>query len=236
MLNTKLRTIVENTSTFLEKVEVALQQLRELLRHLSPPPDDLVIGLFDADGVEFKMPEYRRITVGELVAPMSFEENDLPIWLNKNEIYFPTATREWPAIKHIRVFTADGYYVSTLDVDSARVVGLGGQLYFKPKTLRVFWRVPQTITLDQARELIERMKAATGRTCEKCERAPMQGGVVLFGDWEEDLNVGGLVKRCDICKTSRKYPWAEKLDPERVLRFMREQPGMFELKELEALL
>ena len=59
----------------------------------------------------------------------------------------------------------------------------------------------------------------------------------LTPDWEEDPScfMPTFTKRCVKCEGEPAYPWAERLDAEKVLAFMQTQTGPFWLGELEAL-
>lgn len=97
-------------------------------------------------------------------------------------------------------------------------------------------------TLKDARALVERMKTIRP-TCDQDE-------VVAFGEvasgrhteltadngWELSPTHAAFFKRCATCRDTFAYPWAGKLDAERVLAYMLAQKYAFDVAELEALL
>lgn len=108
-------------------------------------------------------------------------------------------------------------------------------------------------TLEMAKMVIEQLKAARPY-CDSCETrsyadiAPwdtdssepdaFKNAVdkLRLEGWEHLVDRAGLGRRCSTCASARKYPWAERLDSERVLAHMKTKTGVWELSELEALL
>jgi hypothetical protein len=91
-----------------------------------------------------------------------------------------------------------------------------------------------TIELDQVTETIERMKRARP-TCDKCAtigftsafdmRDSFRPGCAInpymeSNGYELMTDSAGYVKRCAACASGKLFPWADKLDPERVRAFM----------------
>lgn len=110
--------------------------------------------------------------------------------------------------------------------------------------------------IEDAHALIEGMKSAKPY-CDSCEKVSYQtvlestlsreGGVApsevpaAFNKlreegWEHMSDHAGLARRCAACAVGRLFPWAEKLDAERVLAHMKTKNGAWELSELEALI
>lgn len=119
----------------------------------------------------------------------------------------------------------------------------------------------ETPTLEDAREIVERMKVARP-TCPSCDVIAydvllnlVQGvpativdrdgltedvGEVLRRhldeEWEPSPNNASFFRRCATCREARTYPWASKLDAERVLAHMKTKVGAWALNELETLI
>lgn len=115
-------------------------------------------------------------------------------------------------------------------------------------------------TLEDARAIIERMKSARP-TCASCDVIRYDvllhlvhgvpaaivdrdgltedvGEVLrrhLDEEWEPSPFNASYFRRCATCREARAYPWASRLDAERVLAHMKTKNGVWELKELEAL-
>lgn len=73
-----------------------------------------------------------------------------------------------------------------------------------------------------ARELIERMKTVRP-TCDKCETRPFVASLKEPDGppgFEPMAHFAGYVKRCDACATRRTFPWADKLDVDRVAHML----------------
>jgi len=93
-------------------------------------------------------------------------------------------------------------------------------------------------TLEDAQAVIDRMKSARP-TCDKDETIPFYASLREPDGppgFEPDPNFAGYRKRCDACANGRLFPWADKLDPERVRAFMETDPrcqSAFELSILE---
>lgn len=113
-------------------------------------------------------------------------------------------------------------------------------------------------TLEDAKELIERLKAFR-QECGECARisydtlfrvqsgCPGQlpglsellheatKGYLEREGWEQIPHARSFIKRCEKCANSRAYPWADRLDTEKVLAFMvaNKDRGPFFLDELE---
>jgi len=115
--------------------------------------------------------------------------------------------------------------------------------------------------LEDAKQLIERMKLARIECYDTCIRVGYQaasgafvythGGwtaehvfhdVVAVHDWmktqkfEQATHQAGFLKRCPACAATPMFPWADKLDPQRVLNFVLVDPrceSAFELSILE---
>jgi hypothetical protein len=91
------------------------------------------------------------------------------------------------------------------------------------------------MTLDEAKALIERMKTYRV-TCPECERVSMAKSPCPDG-FEEDPARPWWVKRCRVCQDTPMYPWADKLDPERVVKYEASRPKnewVWELAGLES--
>lgn len=112
-------------------------------------------------------------------------------------------------------------------------------------------RAPDDHHLHQAAHLIQRMRMARP-TCDGCETASyawarhlMQLGMneedtprefMYARGYEEAPHRAGYVKRCDTCANGRLFPWADKLDAERVADFLEHDvrcQSAFELAILE---
>lgn len=115
--------------------------------------------------------------------------------------------------------------------------------------------------LEDAKQLIERMKLARIECYDTCLRVGYQaasgafvythGGwtaehvfhdVVAVHDWmkaqgfEQATHHAGFLKRCPTCASTPMFPWADQLDPQRVLDFVLTDPRCeqaFELSILE---
>lgn len=117
------------------------------------------------------------------------------------------------------------------------------------------------LTLDDAKAMIERTKASRG-DCDDCTRLsydclfrldsgkaePMDGlqellakatrEYLLERGFEQMPHMPGYIKRCEKCRNTPTFPWAGRLDAEKVLAFAREEyarRGVFWLGELEKL-
>lgn len=102
-------------------------------------------------------------------------------------------------------------------------------------------------TLDDAKEIIERTKAARPM-CSECsvfdiravwhvtsgKHPPLdedavqavleaEVGTQLGTDWQHRFGAS-FIKRCDRCAATPEFPWAARLDAEKVLAFMKAQP------------
>lgn len=102
------------------------------------------------------------------------------------------------------------------------------------------------MTRDKAVALIERMKTIRP-TCERCYRAsyaevedaakvmghPKYGDELRRNGWEDDPHRAGLFHRCKECAAARSYPWADKLDPDRVVAYASTTVEPFLVAELE---
>jgi hypothetical protein len=81
-------------------------------------------------------------------------------------------------------------------------------------------------TLANALDVIEQAKACRP-TCDQDERRPFYASLREPNGpegFELDPNFAGYRKRCPACATGKLYPWADKLDPERVRAFMETDP------------
>lgn len=91
-------------------------------------------------------------------------------------------------------------------------------------------------TLDEAKATIERMKVARS-TCAFCAREAFDWferrteesrARMLAVGWVEEPGGPAVVLRCYECRDKPTFPWADKLDAEKVRAFMeqkgREQP------------
>ena len=78
------------------------------------------------------------------------------------------------------------------------------------------------MTLDEAKALIERMRL-TRPTCPKCPRVGYDLAVspeaMMQLEFEEAATFAGWIKRCRVCADSFAYPWADQLDPQKVIEF-----------------
>jgi hypothetical protein len=84
------------------------------------------------------------------------------------------------------------------------------------------------MTIDDAKEIIERMKAARSQDpCEKCEREPFTASLKEPDGppgFELATGFACYFKRCEACQTSRLFPWADRLDAEKVAAFVETDP------------
>lgn len=86
-------------------------------------------------------------------------------------------------------------------------------------------------TIDTAKDVIQRAKDCRGE-CDACERTSFhalyqqhhaaggEGMPSLPEGFEHMTNAAGVIKRCQSCAETPLCPWADQLDPERVLAFM----------------
>jgi len=104
------------------------------------------------------------------------------------------------------------------------------------------------VTRDGAVALIERMKTIRPM-CEKCETASYAwarhlmtlgmneedtpGEFMHARGYEESADRAGFVKRCEACAAAQSYPWADKLDPDRVVEYASTTVEPFLVAELE---
>jgi len=115
------------------------------------------------------------------------------------------------------------------------------------------------LTLDDAKEVIERTKACRP-SCDDCSEFTYDAllcrvrgfvdplpddfheklgkfiGSFLDAGWEEQPHKPSFLRRCAACRQRPEFPWAERLDAEKVLAFMRveyERSGCFWLGALE---
>lgn len=95
-------------------------------------------------------------------------------------------------------------------------------------------------TLPDAVALIARMKTSLPE-CDVCQVLHTSAficpepNVDNEPEWEPLPDRCGFIKRCATCATGQRFPWADRLDAERVLAHMKTKDGVWELKELEAL-
>jgi hypothetical protein len=106
--------------------------------------------------------------------------------------------------------------------------------------------------LEMVRALIEQMKTVRPE-CAACEtksydsiykehasKEPDKGFPLGAAEamkaqgWEHMAGHARMIKRCATCASGQRFPWAEKLDPEKVLEHMKTKTGVWELAELEA--
>lgn len=112
-------------------------------------------------------------------------------------------------------------------------------------------------TLDEAKVLIERTKACRP-DCDDCSEFTYDAllrqvrgsvdplpddfheklgkfiGTFLDAGWEEQPHRPSYLRRCAACRQRPLFPWAERLDAEKVLAFMQAKPGRaFWLGDLE---
>ena len=95
-------------------------------------------------------------------------------------------------------------------------------------------------TLKDAAALIERMKGIRP-TCDNDERVAFgeaasarHAEITADNGWEPDPLFAAYFKRCPTCSNTIKYPWAGRLDAERVLAHMKTKNSAWCLDELEA--
>ena len=100
--------------------------------------------------------------------------------------------------------------------------------------------------LDEAKALIERMKEARG-CCAGCEHVayadiPGSWWVLTKAElaaqgWYQPADRAGFVRRCETCRSTPTFPWAGRLDAERVREYAEKQRHRFiwPLAELKAL-
>jgi len=102
-----------------------------------------------------------------------------------------------------------------------------------------------TPTLKDAHELIARMKTSLKQPhgCPTCERVSWEekagarkDEITPANGWEPFSDVAGFFKRCDACRGVLLFPWAGRLDAERVLAHMKTKSSAWALNELEALI
>jgi len=97
-------------------------------------------------------------------------------------------------------------------------------------------------TLQEARELVDRM-INTPRTCEHCPRVSVEDiqtrvaelgtAAVLEEGWKPCPNNAAWFTQCSECAGKEMYPWAKRLDVERVHQFLLENPDdVFSVAEL----
>lgn len=91
-----------------------------------------------------------------------------------------------------------------------------------------------------AMHAIEGLQAARGE-CDECEMLNFREMLKRFGElgrptslacnaalrdgWSQMPDRAGVIKRCQICRDTPLYPWADKLDPVRVLAYMKTMPN-----------
>lgn len=110
-------------------------------------------------------------------------------------------------------------------------------------------------TLEDATALIERTKACRP-SCDDCSEFSYDAllrvcrgiapplpddfheqlgkfiGSFLSADWQEQAHSTSYLRRCAACRQRPEFPWADKLEPEKVLAFMSKQTGVFWLGDL----
>lgn len=84
------------------------------------------------------------------------------------------------------------------------------------------------MTREEACAAIDRMLLARP-TCAGCEtrsysEATAKPDTLSANGWEEMQHCAGYVKRCDACTNGQLFPWAARLDPDRVLAFVNGDP------------
>jgi hypothetical protein len=95
------------------------------------------------------------------------------------------------------------------------------------------------MTREDAVETIERMKTIRP-TCDKCEEASYAWArhLMTLGMNDEDtpaefmrargfeplIDQAGYVKRCEACANGKRFPWADQLDPDKVVAFANSDP------------
>lgn len=98
-------------------------------------------------------------------------------------------------------------------------------------------------TIDDAKALIERMKTIHP-TCDHCARESFdrfeaytrdEQALMTERGWQPEAHQAAWVLRCYSCRDTISYPWAGRLDAEKVLAFMLERKGRgpFAVSELE---
>jgi hypothetical protein len=118
-------------------------------------------------------------------------------------------------------------------------------------------------TIEDAKAVIERMKPVRP-SCESCsvlsydwprftresgeappivdadafaEKFAKLVGEHLPAGYEQAAWMPAYIKRCERCASAHAYPWATRLEPEKVLAYMLEKhPYVFEVSELESTL
>lgn len=113
------------------------------------------------------------------------------------------------------------------------------------------------MTLEEAKDVIDRMISARP-TCDRCttvgyiaacgayscahgwcqtvDHREVSKWMLEQHNFDEAADFAGYLRRCSTCATSKKFPWAEKLDPVLVQRMVDTDPRCavtFELKILE---
>lgn len=103
-----------------------------------------------------------------------------------------------------------------------------------------------TYTLDEAVGMISRMRSARPE-CANCElksysdaRDAEHAQQLFDAGWEPLADRAAFVRRCASCATSKRYPWADRLDAERVLKWINDKPnlgsyGLIDLRSLKEL-
>lgn len=92
------------------------------------------------------------------------------------------------------------------------------------------------MTRDEAVAEIERIKTIRP-TCSKCERRGIDLAYLLPPPgFEMEAHRAGYVKRCDACANGKLFPWADQLDPDKVIAFVDSDPRCIDAKGPKAFL
>ena len=95
-------------------------------------------------------------------------------------------------------------------------------------------------TLCEAKKIIEQAKAARP-TCDRCDSVAYDSAavpsVMYEAGYEHALDRACWQRRCETCRSTPKFSWANRLDAERVASYLRSKPKRFiwPLEELKAL-
>lgn len=136
-------------------------------------------------------------------------------------------------------------HVSSQYVESAAPVEENAE-----RSKEVFEKLPP-FTIESAHDWIDSLKASRP-TCDACEKKSYDTlfkespGALANGlaahkrdGWEHLVDEAGIVRRCATCAASRRHPWADRLDAERVRDYVMSQRakgiGLHHFEELKQL-
>ena len=78
------------------------------------------------------------------------------------------------------------------------------------------------VGIENVRKMLDRFGKCLG-TCDKCEWTPYTPKLGIPDGFEMGVDRSGMVRRCESCATSPRYPWVGSLDAERVRQWMQER-------------